>query len=395
MLVLWLIIDAISGYILMNYSVSISQPIRAIFFIYITILALTTLKNNKKIVVISLTMAMVLLNMIHVVVSSEYEIRNIVLTVKVMIPVLMILVLSDALEKERVDYNFVRLVVLINSIVLIANLYLVFFNIGFSNYGTDETGIIRGGTGYFFAGNEVAGAVLVLHALNLLIYYESKLWKTILINTVFIVASVALLSKSSILGSILIALLFYYFRYGVLKAVAAITPIVIIMVIALYELIGSYFAQAVSLWQYRYNETGAIYLFGGYKRWTAINEYIQKIIEQPLYILSGYGWTGNSENGFFDLFEAYGVVGAAIFFFWVILVFWVGFDRNTSSKVSHDRISFVVITLMLLITVSFFAGHIVQSQMMAPFLAFLYLFMVYWKHRECSNMNESFAKQRI
>jgi O-antigen ligase len=110
-------------------------------------------------------------------------------------------------------------------------------------------------------------------------------------------------------------------------------------------------------------------VLGGAKRLGFISDYLDSLIESPLLLLYGEGWVGETENNVFDLLEAFGVWGLAFYLIWAI---WAAnLYLSLRDKRHHSEKSIVLVGILLLIFISAFAGHILQSAMLAPFIAML------------------------
>jgi hypothetical protein len=120
----------------------------------------------------------------------------------------------------------------------------------------------------------------------------------------------------------------------------------------------TFFAQQYS-WQ--------TVLTGGYKRQAALDNFFTMLQEMPGIIFIGNGWKGVMENNFFDVFEAFGIIGYV--FFLIPGYFFVQSLKNFSFKKKTYWI--IIFNALLIFIVSITAGHVLQSAMISPFLALL------------------------
>ena len=96
-----------------------------------------------------------------------------------------------------------------------------YVNIGFSNYGVNKTGDFVGGTGFFYAGNEVGGVLTVLSGVGLYFFSKKGFLFTYGFAFIFLVCSLGLLSKTALISvflnvAILVMLSGFYRRFVIL-----------------------------------------------------------------------------------------------------------------------------------------------------------------------------------
>lgn len=266
------------------------------------------------------------------------------------------------------DYRKIYNIVLFNSIVLILNIFLSYFGIGFDNY-TSGDGEGFGGTGYLYAGNEV-GAALLASLASLLILLRINL-KSILVITCYLIAGFLVASKASLLGVVLaLSFLIYYHSRGIFLLIFCaffmLSPI-------LWNIFSSKFELAINRWLFLIDEFGIEYfLLGGAKRVDYIvGTVFVNFQNNPLQIVFGSGWTGEPENNLFDLFEGFGLSGVALFLLWGLLILKGGSVLVTRSSTPEVRSAYVIGVMILVL--SLMAGHVLQSSLMAPFMFFLWI----------------------
>ena len=260
------------------------------------------------------------------------------------------------------------MIVSVNVAVLLGNLYLTFFGLGFSQYGVTEDGLFKGGAGFFYAGNDTGGAMIALLSLSLALTLRRSAAAYLLIAVAFIAGAIGLLSKTALAGTILIlgvALLLTRPQLGF-----ATVAVVTIGLLALFELYWPYIELAVGRWRYLAGEFGVLtYAIGGAKRIGYIAEYLQTVAADPLLLLVGTGWTGFAENNVFDLLEAFGIWGLVFYAIWMLWA--VNLRRAVRRLRPHREFVVALAGMVLLLGVSATAGHILQSAMLAPFVALL------------------------
>jgi hypothetical protein len=303
-------------------------------------------------------------------------VSNISMVAKLSLPILIFLFIKNN-TYLRANPEVIQKVIYINTAVLLVNIFLSYFGIGFSNYTGAQN---FGGTGFFYAGNEVAGLLLVMYAI-VLFQFRQELRKSLLISLIFFIAGIGLASKSALFGVLIIFGLFIYCYEEVSKYMVA--TFVASTTILIYEFFYSYIALAINRWDFFINKDGAlIYITGGIKRWTAIGDYFTELQAHPLLILTGYGWQGVAEANFIDLMQAYGVLGILTYFIWV---YW---GANLYKKMPNrkDKI-YTMLIVFLVISVATLVGHIMQSAMIAPFIAILANSDIFNRYEETVSFN--------
>jgi len=360
--IFWLLIDTINGILIYYKGIYIFAPtIRLFVFLILLTISVIFIKKTK--FSIFILTSIILLSALHII---EYQnIESLKMIAKVSMPILFYYVLYIQIIKSKITIKQIKTITFLNAIILLINQYLYYLNIGFDSYGMDEkTGILKGGTGFFYAGNEVGATLLIIFALVISEFLKKSIIYSFIIFILFIGAAIALMSKTAIFGVLLIYIFFLISKYP-LPSLFILAFIIIIPLIMYYssELLD-FFKHSIDRWTYFYDKYGMIYLFGGVKRWTYINDWFLSIQDNPIKLIIGSGWAGEAENNFFDLLEAFGLIGVSIYIFWTSFIFKL-FHRKSQSPI----LFFISLVFLLIILVSFFAGHTLQSAMLALFLA--------------------------
>lgn len=275
------------------------------------------------------------------------------------------------------EYRKIYNVVLFNSLFLILNLMLSYFGLGFDNYKSGD-GEGFGGTGYLYAGNEV-GAALLASLASLLLIIRTNI-KLVIFILLYFISGLLISSKASLLG-IFSAIFIISYHYNRLLFILTLTSFFILSPV-LWSLFSNKFELALNRWLFLIDNYGIEYfILGGAKRVDYIvNTIMINFQNNPIQLIIGSGWSGEAENNFFDLFEAFGFFGIVIFVFWSFVILrGVGtmIVRSSSSKVRSSYMIGIMILFLSLI-----AGHVLQSSLIAPFLLFV------WIGLEGSKINE-------
>lgn len=261
----------------------------------------------------------------------------------------------------------IRTIILLNYAFLLLNIYLGALGIGFANYtSADDTAI--GGTGFLYAGNEVGVSLLLGFAAMLLSYAKNlKIVSLIILST--IIAGLLVLSKATIIGVLLSTIVFLFYINKTATLVFVSTTV--FLLISTLPLWINYFQLAINRWTYLLNSYGVeAFLLGGHKRVTYINSYLNFILNEPMYIFTGVGWIGEAENNFFDMIEAFGILGLIVFLGWCFSLAAGARHFSVTFKYSAANAAFKTIAFigLLVLFISIIAGHSIQSSLIAPFI---------------------------
>ena len=342
------------------------------------ILSISTKKAAKLIVSLAV---LFLLVFVHQVFGLDEDLRTINVIFKIFNNLFYAFFAYWVLKSVDNGYRLIKQIVTVNYSVLVFNILIGAMGIGFSNYkAADDTAI--GGTGYLPAGNEV-GVALLLGYLAMLFFYRRDILKLSLILTLSLLAGFIVLSKSTIIGIMLISLV-YLFQVSKLFTIALFTTGFFTILVNLNHLIG-YFQLAINRWTYLIRSYGwEPFLLGGNKRVEYISLYLADLSAHPIILLSGVGWKGETENNFFDLIQAFGISGLLIFLAWVMILLMKPVNNlrylpSDKSDRAIYRTSIFCGLLVLLILI--LAGHTVQSSLVAPFLAGYIVAVEYFKFK--------------
>jgi len=367
----WLLIDFVNGYLLHKGITLGGQSLGSLIRLGIFVLCFYTLlrryrfQDNYYLITF---IVIILLTFFHGFYSQDQVANYMQNVTKVLFSILFFYVVRVQIELNHLNRRTFKYIIFCNAVVLLANVYLTFLGIGYSNYGETAEGDFKGGTGFFFAGNEVAGTMISLFILFLLISFERKIVWVLLASSVFVVGSILLISKTSIFGSLIILSIYLLYRAN-LKQFIKLLPFFAVLLIVIGVSARSYLEFALERWQYMSNAYDAVtYYLGGQKRFTAIDVFLQTLADNPLKLLTGSGWSGECENGFFDLVEAYGVWGVSVYLIWL---HWITSNARVYLRYRYNEIALAASGLFLMAGISVFAGHVVQSAMQSIFIAMI------------------------
>ena len=249
---------------------------------------------------------------------------------------------------------------------------LSYFGFGFVNYISGE-GQEFGGTGYFYAGNEV-GVALLIACGAMLIVFNRRFSIVMFTIATTLVSGVLVSSKASILGAAIMTLSFVYFYNLILFGFFAGGSVVI--AISQLTKIIDYFELAINRWEHFIELNGwADFLLGGNKRVEYIATYLDYMYSKPFLLFIGAGWTGIAENNFFDILEAFGLFGLLLMLLWAK---WLLLPLLKMFSYRGDRLSVAAfragaLSAALIFFVSIISGHTIQSSLIVPLLGIVCL----------------------
>lgn len=380
-------INGVAIYKNIYYLQSFFVAIKIIFFILFFLHFLLEKKANSAIAFVITAILLVLLFLQETIYSgyskpsvagagagagdSTGAFRTVQITIKIALNFLSVFYFKVLYKKGA--FNRIRNVCYANSVVLFVNLILSFAGVGFGNYsrGDDQT---FGGTGFFYAGNEVSAALILATCSLILISGHRKYLPYILLG-LSLLGSAAILSRTAMFGALIVSAAYIFFRSKKIFSLAAIAVLGALYVFM--SALSKYFEYVINRWDYFVGQTGLVtFLFGGQKRISESARVMDSAFSDPVALLIGTGWTGLSENNFFDLVEMFGFFGLVIFVFWCRILLkdtlrWSLIKRQLGTNSASYKTS--VITSALIVFISILAGHVVQSSLILPFLGILYM----------------------
>ena len=359
-LTIWLLIDTTNGYLINNGiyvigTVSFGEVFRILFLV---LLMLSISIKSSDVILLSVPYLLISVCLLQYLLFGNDLVTNLNIAVKVSLPILIYIFLKNN------SYIFhkphlVRKIIYVNGVILLTNLYMSYFGFGYKNY---RTSLDLGGTGYFYAGNEVSGALLMLYSL-ILFDLRQKQKKAIIVTMLFLIAALVLTSRAAIFGTLIIFGLYLFLYKKVSKLTVAISSGLLTFFI--YYFVYDYILMAINRWTYFIENTGAlVFLTGGTTRWNNAQAYLQELMEAPFYLLIGKGWLGFAEQDLLDLLMAYGMLGLTVYAVWI---YW-GFNIYKKLNVGPSK-KYALLVIYFILAIATFAGHIVQSAMIAPFIA--------------------------
>lgn len=383
----WLLIDMFSGY-LQNHGIllpgiqTVSALVRiGVFALFLTIvLRYLPLKRQLIPALLLACTVWILAHALGFSLTSQGDVvADVQFHLKLMLPVLMFGVLQVQMESGVLDSTKVRRIILFNAVVLIFNLLLGLFGIGFGNYGESETGELLGSKGFFYAGNEMSATLVAIFALVIFVYRERLKRSSLLILSVvglFFVVSLMSMSKTSLIGFLFVTLFALYnylslankIKFSLMLAAA-------LLVSAPYWM--PLLQVSIDRWQYFWVVQPDFLSFITSGRTERIEYYMAWLTgaDTPLTWIFGSGQMpsgveGLFENDLLDVTKGSGLLGLLFYGVWSA---WasLGLAARFRHRTAEGSFTFYVIGMLLVLSI--IAGHVIYSAMLAPFIALVAL----------------------
>ncbi len=385
-------IDMLNGFLLkeiqINYVISISQ------FYKIILLALLFIRVSsvERIITLSLFSLLLLPSFFQFFKSFDFKLIliDLVKIIKYLASILAFFYFRRIFIYKRFLLKSVYKWMFFSFGIIVINIFLRLFNLGFPMYKMH--GLEIGSKGFFYAGNEISATLLIVSSFLLFWFKLHK--KRILfmfIGFLAIVTSLYITSKTAILGSVLTLIYMQLLNPSSSKISAKtiffyIIFFLFIIPIGTYSIISyldssdfmtraSYYWDRLDFYTFIFSSRN-IYLFD------FIDIYKKEYNIFEMFFGVGQSTFENLNNDtiieldFFDIYFAYGLIGVILFVFYILYIL-----INIKLKTMRSNIfifsSYSMYISVLLITLSFFSGHIFNSGMAAVFIGCVFALMYY------------------
>lgn len=274
-----------------------------------------------------------------------------------------------AKDSPNLTFDRIKSIFALNAIVLVANIILGILGFGYSSYGDggeDSTGY----RGFFYAINELSGVILVLFG-SVLFYtkiaFSNMKYYLVLL---FLLFCVAMFSTKTAMGGMLLLFVFLQYLFGKKKYFIWMTLFLCIL-IPLLLYIGYRMALESGLWDrwmYFYDKSDDFFSFIVSGR----NIFLENM--KGRYLSSGFwgmavGLGGNLtvEMDPFDAMLNFGILGLVIVYgFWLYMIRQAFVRRKVCLLAKF--VLFIDIEILIF---SIFAGHLMFSGLLGPFVPLL------------------------
>lgn len=277
---------------------------------------------------------------------------------------LIIIILYEYFIQLIKQYNISRYlykIIKFNFIVLVCNILLGLLGIGYGTYDN------FGSKGFFYAGNETSGVLLTLAPVILYIAikkFSIKSLQFVVIMAICLISAVLLGTKSALLG-IFIILFYIIWKYSRIKKMYILSFITCIITGVCYYIYHHFsFMLDRFLFAFDKRDKGWMALLSGREEFyeTNMTEFYSS---NPIGNFFGLGMPDKTiEIDFFDFL----FIGGYLAMF-LLITLWIINLRKSYKK--GEIPSLIFFTNLLLIGISFVAGHIYSSAMAGPFIAII------------------------
>ena len=275
-------------------------------------------------------------------------------------------------------------------IIIVLNIFLRLFGLGFPMYVLN--GLEIGSKGFFYAGNEISATLLIVS--SFLMYWFKLYNKKILfliIGFITILTSLYLTSKTAILGSLLTLLYIQILNPASNKISAKSIFFYVIFFLFIiptgtYFIINyldssdlmtriTYFWDRLDIYTFIFSSRN-IYLFDFFEIYKKEYNIIEMIFGVGQSSFESLNNDQIIELDFFDIYFAYGLIGTILFVFYILYIL-INAKLKTMSGNFFIFSHYSIYISVLLITLSFFSGHIFNSGMAAVFIGCVFALMYY------------------
>lgn len=383
----WLLVDMFSGY-LQNHGIFLPgvQTLSALVRIGVVALLLAIVLRYapfKRQLTLFLLLTCVVWILVHALgfsLSGQGDvIADVQFHLKLMLPVLLFSVLQVQMERGALDSTKLRRIISLNAIVLVLNLFLGLFGIGFGNYGESETGELLGSKGFFYAGNEVSATLVAIFALIIFIHRERLRRQSLLFLSVvglFFVVSLMSMSKTSLIGFVLVTL-FALYNYLSLANKIKFSVMLAVVLLASVAYWLPLLEVSIERWQHFWALRADFLDFITSGRTERIDDYMAWLTgaDTPWQWIFGAGQMPSGvellfENDLLDLTKGSGLLGLLFYGVWS---WWASLGLASQLRHRRPEGSFTLYIIGMLLVLSIVAGHVIYSAMLAPFIALLAL----------------------
>ncbi len=266
-------------------------------------------------------------------------------------------------------------------VVLLANIVLGALGFGFSSYGNAEQGeeSAIGVKGFFYAGNEVSGVFVILYGVFLHLLWQQKKWLYMLFAPVTLVSGLLIATKAAMMAAAL--LVFAIPLMNERKKLLHLTPLKLKLVAPLI-IVGATLAVVLIpifestgllnrfIWFYEKKGVIGIILSGRDEfiiNMMRVFEYYASITD-VIFGLSKTGLGQLTKNAMeidpIDMYLWHGLVGLGFFLLNVTVFLRTSYLATRESNSLWGPCALII--NITLIGISFVAGHIFTSGMLAP-----------------------------
>lgn len=270
--------------------------------------------------------------------------------------------------KQNPELTFVRIrkAMFTNTLILVGNVWIGLLGLGYAQYG-DSIGY----RGYFYAGNEVSGVMLMLFPFVLyqvIVKYGMLSIKYVIINLLILITGVLTITKTALLGVVLTVCFIPLIKPGSVsrKRKRWIFALLVLSmpVIGFIFYYGITQSGIIDRWLFFYDRNGLWFLLSG-REDRVIGEIVDYLAAGWSGWLLGLGGNRTVETDPFDTLFNYGILGVVfVYGFYIYLLTIARIHRK--KRLYAPLIYFCDI---MILCASALSGHILFSGMAGIFIA--------------------------
>ena len=378
-----LVVDSINGYLKLSES-AINLPVSQLYKTFLLLVILLRLYNNVRAVLMITTVFFILFfpSVIQLFKGSNVVVfDDFIKIIKFLTPVVCYfyfkkLFKNNSFKLNQKLFSFIQ----ISYWILVISILLKFFGLGYSLYPNDV-----GSKGYFYAGNEISGVLIITYSLMLYHFLiKGKMRKFWILFLFTIIVSFVLGSKTGVLGIILITFFIKIDFLSVLNSIKKIKRLFLYGMLFLPVGLFVFYKMVLSseVFQNRimffYQKMDILSLL-----LSSRNVYFLEVLDVYLHEYnfvekffgvgqSHYEYLTNKtvEIEFIDVFFTYGLLGLFIFLILLFSVFWTSVTFKKHKEYPYARLTYI--SLIILCIISSLAGHVFSSGMAGIFIGYIF-----------------------
>lgn len=366
---LWLIIDSINGYLL---TIGVNFPLSQIFkFIIIILLFSRVITNSKILFLIILILLYPTLLFVYYVLNNIEPFNPILEFSKFLTFLLFYLyfVYCIKIYQKNKILKWFR-VFYLGIIILFFNIILGILGFGRPTYA-DMPGY--GVKGFIYAGNELGGLLAIVYPLIFyIIIFKYKGLKRVVLYFALIILGCTIGTKSGILSVLISALSvpLLYTKHK-FKFIIAYSFFLIFIIILLITSFSELDIKSINRWIWLYEDGGVNSLI--YSNRDEFWNQSKLILNNSNFINKFLGLGSQEktiEQDHLDALYSFGYLGLIFCLSTYIIIFYNSYKNKTNNSIGK----IIILSDVLIIFISFIAGHIWFSAMISIYLAMLNAF---------------------
>lgn len=373
----WALVDVITG-VCLKYnipvlsSISLGIVIRTPFLILLIITSL--FYSSKKGLILLITSLLIIATLTLKFLFIQNNPQYLQPFFKIIGIIFFIPTISHFKEIGFLDNKKIRKIIIVNTTVISINIFLALFGIGFNKYGTTTDGAFIGSSGFFYAGNELNTAVVLLFAITLLYQKNRTKVKFFYIFLFFIVLSLISLSKTLLLGILIVGYIYWVSFYKTNFFVIFLSFLVILTPIFYYLSQLPTLSAYIDGLTYLYNKNDNFVDFITSGRYSRLSTF-DRVNFTDYYSYMFWGTsipnaeTFTFEMDYFDLIFYNGFLGVLL-----LVIIFIEVRTQIKRFTVNPAKKFILKIFLLFNLIAFAAGHTLASQMALPYLVLLIVY---------------------